>query len=196
MAARSPRWRVGDAPDPQTAPGGGHVSPVWHDGTERPLPRPREAEEPQAYYRGQQKCHTITTRLVIEEPCQLCCLSATDDGEATETSLAALAGDRLPPGSCLSQAMGVQGAVLAGVTRRPPKKKPRGGELTPPEQATNRQLSSVRSRIEQALGGVQRFRIVPDKIRLLTGRIRDTVMDTWCGLHTVRLQYRPWHYAS
>jgi hypothetical protein len=43
--------------------------------------------------------------------------------------------------------------------------------------------------------GVKRFRIVKDKIRLLKDRIRDTVMETCCGLHNFRLQYRPWHYA-
>jgi hypothetical protein len=26
--------------------------------------------------------------------------------------------------------------------------------------------------------------------------IRDTIMETCCGLHNFRLQYRPWHYAD
>ena len=77
-----------------------------------------------------------------------------------------------------------------------PKKTPPGGELTPPEKATNRRISSIRIRIEHAIGGVKRDRIVKDKIRLLKDGIRDTVMETCCGLHTFRLQYRPWHYAS
>jgi hypothetical protein len=25
--------------------------------------------------------------------------------------------------------------------------------------------------------------------------IRDTIMETCCGLHNFRLQYRPWNYA-
>ena len=92
--------------------------------------------------------------------------------------------------------MGFQGFVLAGITIVQPKKKPRGGELTPPEKATNRRISSIRSRIEQAIGGVKRDRIVKDNIRLLKDGIRDTIMDTCGGLHNFRLQYRPWHYAS
>jgi hypothetical protein len=123
-------------------------------------------------------------------------LSATYEGKANEKSLADLAGYRLPPGSCLYQDLGFQGFVLAGVTIVQPKKKPRGGELTPPEKATNRRISSIRIRIEHAMGGVKRYRIVKDKIRLLKDWIRDTVMETCCGLHNFRLPYRPWHDAS
>jgi DDE superfamily endonuclease len=123
-------------------------------------------------------------------------LSATYEGKANDKSLADLEGYRLPSGSCLYQDMGFQGFVLAGVTMVQPKKKPRGGELTPPEKATNRRISSIRIRIEHAIGGVKRYRIVKDKIRLLKDRIRDTVMETFCGLHNFRLQYRPWRYAS
>ena len=133
---------------------------------------------------------------MIDETCQICFLSATYEGKANDKSLADLEGYRLPPGSCLYQDRGFQGFVLDSVTIVQPKKKPPGGELTPPEQATNRQISSIRIRIEHAIGGVKRYRIVKDKIRLLKDRIRDTVMETCCGLHNFRLQYRPWHYAS
>jgi DDE superfamily endonuclease len=76
-----------------------------------------------------------------------------------------------------------------------PKKTPRGGELTPPEQVRNRQISSIRMRIEPAIGGVKRYRIVKDTLRLLKDGIRDAVMETCCGLHNFRLLYRPWRYA-
>jgi hypothetical protein len=133
---------------------------------------------------------------VIDETCHLCFLSAPSAGKANEKSLAELAGYRLPPGSCLYQARGLQGFVLAGVTMIQPQKNPRGGELTPPERATNRRISSIRIRIEHAISGVKRSRIVEDNIRLLKDGIRDTMMETCGGLHNYRLQYRPWYYAS
>ena len=77
-----------------------------------------------------------------------------------------------------------------------PKKRPPGGELTPPEQETDRRISAISMRIEHAIGGVKRYRIVKDTIRLLKDGIRATVMETCGGLHHVCLQYRPWHYAS
>jgi DDE superfamily endonuclease len=126
----------------------------------------------------------------------MCFLSLTYEGKASDKTIAELAGYTLPPGSCLDQDKGFQGFCLAGVILFQPKKKPRGGELTQPEKETNHRISSIRIRIEHAIGGVKRYRIVKDKIRLLKDGIRDAVMETCCGLHNFRLQYRPWHYAS
>ena len=132
---------------------------------------------------------------MINERCEICLLSPTCEGKASDISVAETTGYTLPPGSCLYQDKGFQGFFLSGVTIVQPKKKPCGGELTPPEQATNRQISSIRMRIEHAIGGVKRYRIVKDTIRLLKDGLRDAVMETCCGLHNFRLLYRPWHYA-
>lgn len=133
---------------------------------------------------------------MIDESCHICFLSATYEGKAHDKSLAELEGYTLPHGSCLYQDMGFQGFILNGITIVQPKKKPPGSELTPSEKATNRAISSIRIRIEHAIGGVKRYRMVKDKIRLLRDGIRDTIMETCCGLHNFRLQYRPWHYAN
>ncbi len=108
---------------------------------------------------------------MINEACHVCFLSHTCEGKASDKSMAELAGYTLPSGSCLYQDKGFQGFFLQGITIFQPKKTPRGG-------------------------GVKRYRIVKDTIRLLKDGIRDTVMETCCGLHNFRLQYRPWHYAS
>jgi hypothetical protein len=130
---------------------------------------------------------------VINATCHISFLSYTYEGKASDKSLAERAGYTLPPGSCLYQDKGFQGFFLPGITIVQSKKTPRGGELTPPEQETNRRISSIRIRIEHAIGGVKRYRIVKDTIRLLQDGIRDSVMETCGGLHNVRLQYPPWH---
>jgi hypothetical protein len=38
-------------------------------------------------------------------------------------------------------------------------------------------------------------RMVKDKMRLLKDGIRDTIMETCCGLRNFRLLYRPWNYS-
>jgi hypothetical protein len=133
---------------------------------------------------------------VINETCHVCVLSHTSEGKASDKSWAECAGYTLPPGSSLYQNKGFQGFSLQDVTIVQPQKTPRGGELTPPEKATNRRISSIRIRMEHAIGGVKRDRIVKDNIRLLRDGIRDAVMETCCGLYNFRLQYRPWNYAS
>jgi hypothetical protein len=94
----------------------------------------------------------------------------------------------------LSQDMGFQGCVVAGATIVQPKKKPRGGELTVEEKVENRRINQIRVRIEHVIGSVKRYRIVKDKLRLWREHIHDMVMETCCGLHNFRLQYRPWSY--
>jgi hypothetical protein len=131
----------------------------------------------------------------MHEMCPMCFLSHPSAGKASEKSLAELAGSTWPSGSCLYQEKGLQGFLLPGITSGQPKQKPCGGELTPAEKVENRRLSSIRMRIEHAIGGVKRYRMVKEKLRLLKDGVRDTVMETCRGLHNFRLQYRPWHYA-
>ncbi len=171
------------------------LPPFWHAGTKRPIHRPQDPEEQPDHYRGKQKCHTVKNLLVIHESCHIGFLSATYEGKVHDTSVAALAGSSLPAGHCLYQDMGFQGCILNDISIVQPKKKPRGGELPPPETATNRRIASISIRIDHAIGGVKRDRIVKDKIRLFKDGIRDTIMETCCGLHNFRLQYRPWHYV-
>jgi hypothetical protein len=126
----------------------------------------------------------------------MCLLRATYEGQAQAKSLAALEGYTLPPGSGLSQELGCQGVILDGVPLVPPKQKPPGGELTPREKAANRAIASLRIRIEHASGGVKRYRMGKDQLRLLKGGIGETSMETCCGLHNFRLQYRPCYDAN
>jgi hypothetical protein len=162
--------------------------PFGPDGPARPLQRPTEPDEPQEDSRGTTKGHTRTNLLVITESCSVCLLSHTDDGNASDKSRAERAGSTWPPGSSLSQERGFQACGLPDVTSGQPQNTPRGGELTPPETATNRRISSISIRIEHAMGGVKRDRIVKDKLRLLKEGMRDTIMETCCGLHNFRLQ--------
>ncbi len=117
-------------------------------------------------------------------------------GKKHDKRLADEAGYTVPEGSLLYQDTGFQGFSIEGVTIIQPKKKPKGGELTSEEKENNRLISSIRIRIEHAIGGVKRFRIVKDKIRNWKAGFRDAVMETCCGLHNLRLNFRPWHYQT
>src|SRR5438094_4236998 len=74
------------------------------------------------------------------------------------------------------------------LTRR--KKKPPRGELTPAEKRTNRKLARIRVKVEHALAGVKRSRIVKDVFRNTKAGVSDSVMEAACGLHNLRVQNR------
>jgi hypothetical protein len=168
----------------------------FHDGVERAMVRPSDPEEQQTYYSGKKKQHTLKNILVIDAACKVRFLSATCEGKKHDKKAADEAGYQLPAGSTLYQDTGFQGFALPGVTVHQPMKKPRGRELTPEEKATNRRISQIRIRVEHAISGVKRFRIVKDEIRNWKEGFRDEVMETCCGLHNFRLNHRPWHYAA
>lgn len=123
-------------------------------------------------------------------------LSQTCEGKKHDKRAADEAGYDLPDGSTLLQDTGFQGFAIEGVTIIQPKKKPRGQELTIEDKENNRAISKIRIRVEHAIGGAKRYRIVKDTSRNWKKGFRDQVMETCCGLHNFRLNFRPWHYAA
>lgn len=177
-------------------PPAGAGASYFQDGTERPIPRPKDKAAQEMYYSGKKKRHTIKNLILINAAGEVILLTATCEGKKHDKKVADEAHYHLPEGSILYQDTGFQGFTLAGVTIRQPKKKPRGKELTPDEKAQNRLISRSRVRNEHAIGGVKRYRIVKDTIRNWKAGFRDQVMETCCGLHNFRLNYRPWHYET
>jgi len=66
----------------------------------------------------------------------------------------------------------------------------------PEQKESNRQISRLRIRVEHAIAGVKRYRIVKDQVRARKDNFQDRVMETCCGLHNFRLNFRPWHYKA
>jgi hypothetical protein len=172
------------------------VGAYFQDGTERPIPRPTDPDTQEQYYSGKKKQHTIKNIVVIDALCKIILLTFTCEGKKHDKKAADEAAYTLPEGSVLFQDTGFQGFTMAGVIIIQPKKKPRGKELSPEDKDLNRLISKIRIRVEHAIGGVKRYRIVKDKIRNWKQGFRDKVMETCCGLHNFRLNFRPWRYET
>jgi len=166
----------------------------FQDGTERPIQRPKNQAIQAVFYSGKKKRHCIKNNVVINQQAKIMLLTPTCEGKKHDKKIADETGLSLPAGSSLCQDTGFQGFALTNVTIIQPKKKPRGKELTPEEKESNRQISRLRIRVEHAIGGVKRYRIVKDLLRVRKDDFRDRVMETCCGLHNFRLNFRPWHY--
>jgi hypothetical protein len=54
----------------------------------------------------------------------------------------------------------------------------------------NRTLAGVRVKVEHALAGVKRCRVVKDVFRNTTEGDSDSVMEAACGLHNLRIRNR------
>src|SRR5207249_7657487 len=62
--------------------GGGHGPPFCHDGTERRIPRPKDADEQKSYYSGKKKGHTVKNVLLVNAVLLILFLSDTCEGSA------------------------------------------------------------------------------------------------------------------
>ena len=172
------------------------VMVFFHDGTERPIVRPKDQAVQRLYYSGKKRQHTLKNIVLINTLCKIIFLTLTCEGKKHDKKATDEAAYELPEGSSLYQDTGFQGFSRAGVTIIQPKKKPSGQELTADDKENNRLISKIRIRVEHAIGGVKRYRIVKDKLRTWKSNFRDKVMETCCGLHNFRLNFRPWHYDT
>ena len=168
----------------------------FHDGTERPIQRPKDPQVQKAHYSGKKKQRTLKNNLVINAACKVVLLTPSFEGRIHDKQIADTVGYTVPRGSDLYRDAGFQGWTCPGVNVIQPKKKPRGGELTPEEKEKNRLISSIRVRVEHVISGVKRYRIVKDKLRNWKKGFSDLVMETCCGLHNFRLNFRPWCYDT
>lgn len=164
------------------------------DGTERPIVRPKNKEEQKLFHSGKKKGHAVKNILLINVLCRIVFLSGTCEGKKHDKKAADEAGygEKFPKGSRLGQDTGFQGFDGGDAEIIQPVKKPKGRNLTEEEKAGNKKVSGIRIRIEHAISGVKRYRIIKDKIRNWGKGFRDMVMETCCGLHNFRLRFRPW----
>lgn len=119
-------------------------------------------------------------------------LSGTQEGRKADKQIADFADYQLPPGSQLLQDLGFLAFTLDGVEVLEPFKKPRGGCLSEEQKVANQAHAARRVRIEHAINGVKRVRMVKERIRLFRGGVRDLVMEVATGLHNLRLRFRSW----
>lgn len=160
------------------------------DGTERPINRPKDKDKQKRYYSGKKKSHTAKNNVITDRRGQVLYLSDTYEGKKHDKKIADEEGYQFPTGSKLLQDTGFQGYKPDGVTVLQPKKKPRGGELTPEDKVINRAISSVRVAVEHHIGGVKRAQIVVQKFRNRVENFVDKAMETACGLHNFRGSHR------
>jgi hypothetical protein len=116
-------------------------------------------------------------------------VSKTYEGKRHDKSIADEQAYVFPQGSQLYQDTGFQGYKPPGIEVIQPKKKPKGGCLTADEKQRNREISSIRARVEHSIGGVKVYSIVRDIYRNYKPNYDDLVFATTVGLHNFRIEH-------
>ena len=161
------------------------------DGTERPIQRPKDKQRQREYYSGKKKRHTVKNVTIGDRRTRkIKALSRTRPGKTSDKRTADEADYHFPARSKLWKATGFQGYEPPKVRTYQPKKKPRKGELTAAEKATNQAISRKRVRIEHRIGGAKVFHLARDVFRNRRDEDVDLSFETACGLHNLRCDYR------
>lgn len=98
----------------------------FHDGTERPIPRPRTADKQVEMYSGKKKRHTVKNNVVGDTHQKIVVLTETCEGKRHDKRVADETAYTVPEESTLYQDTGFQGFTMTGVTIKQPKKNRKG----------------------------------------------------------------------
>jgi len=168
---------------------------LFDDGSEREVPRPQDPQQQANNYSGKKKKHTVKNALISTALCYILFVSPTLPGKVHDKKIAHTC-YTIAPGFRLWQDSGYQGYRPEGVLIQQPLKKPRGKDLTQQQKEYNRFVSSIRVRVEHAIGSVKRYRIVKDECRLRKNSFVKTIFLTCAALHNFRIQRNPFCYKE
>jgi DDE superfamily endonuclease/Helix-turn-helix of DDE superfamily endonuclease len=170
---------------------------VLTDGTERPIRRPKDAQEQKEAYSGKKKHHT-KKHVTLTHPKTQYILATSEEahGSTHDKKIfdeAALSCTTPIP---LSADSGFQGLELGHAVVVTPMKRKRNkngeprDELTPTQKEHNRRLAQTRISIEHSNAGFKRNRSVTEILRNTRQGISDRLMLIAMGLHNLRVTMR------
>jgi hypothetical protein len=161
------------------------------DGTARERERPKDSRARDAHYNGKEKAYTDKNIVLVNaDDNWITFLGRTEAGSKHDKKMVDEAGIVYPAACVLIKDTGFQGYEPADVYTCQPSKKQRGKPVQPDIKQINRFISGVRVRIEHAIAGIKRYRIVKEVLRVKRDYFSDMVMAIACALHNFRIVVR------
>ncbi len=138
------------------------------DSFETPVRRPCVDERQKRIYSGKKKRHTIKTQITTDQDGEVMSINPGHRGPKADLKLY----EEAPPPESLADKP-VLGDKAYQSSAHPelttPHKKPKGGELTAAQIASNKQHAAQRVYVEHGIRRVKAFRILRDEYRLALG---------------------------
>lgn len=162
---------------------------MFMDVTERRIGRSRDYQVQKEHYSGKKGCHTLKNLLITNLAGEIIYLGETFEGSVHDKTMYEQA-ELCFPDQCQSLwvDLGFLGIQAEGVKVFMPEKKPKGKELSKFQKELNALIASIRVKVEHAIAGVKRLKIIRNQIRLHGWQNRDRMMNVACGLHNLRCQ--------
>ncbi len=169
------------------------VGQILIDATERAHNRPTDNEKQKEFYSGKKKAHTVKNTVFSKLDREVLYVGRTFTGRNHDYGMFKQEfrkGERWLEGIKAGLDLGYKGIKkdYQGGEIEIPHKKPRKSknnpnpQLTEKQKAENRVLSRVRIRVEHAIGGIKRYRILVHKFRNRVKGMFDDVIGICAGL--------------
>lgn len=167
---------------------------IFIDCTERPIQRPKNKQKQKDNYSGKKKRHTRKNLIITDKKKQVGFLSKTVNGKIHDFPVLKKHAppNFIPKDIKKHMDLGFQGfdKQFPGHSISMPDKKPNGKGMDDTVKDKNKEKSSVRVLVENALAGVKRLRIVSDVYRGKKDGFDDTIIYLSCGLWNYHLASR------
>jgi hypothetical protein len=134
------------------------------DATEQRIRRPKDNKTQKVHYSGKKKAHTLKAQIVVNLKGRIFNVSDSVAGSQHDLTLErqSRVNEELPPQVEFIVDKGYQGLQDDNSERTVelPHRKPRGGELTEDQKASNRLLSGIRIVVEHTLAHMKIFQVL------------------------------------
>jgi hypothetical protein len=166
------------------------VSWLLVDVVETLVPRSTDCAVQKEEYSGKKKLHTQKYMAICEANQKIVYITNGFEGKTHDKTIWDDGQVEIEGGIALLADLGFLGIDKDYENSILPFKKPKDEELEPHKKKVNKDLASLRVKVEHAFAGVKRLKIIRNKIRLKTFEIRETMFRIAVAMHNMRVQYR------
>lgn len=159
------------------------------DVVEREVPRKVDYEAQKSEYSGKKKKHTLKNLVITDQNGLILFSSQEYKGKTHDKKMSEDVIMKIDECYLLAD-LGFQGITEDYPSALLPFKKPKNKELTAEQKGINTLISQLRVKIEHAFAGVKRVKIMRNKIRLKTDKVRQMVGMIAMAIHNLRCKSR------
>jgi len=161
------------------------------DGTEQPIPRPKDKKKRKTHYSGKKKKYTIQNQITVNLNGEIIHKSMHSPGSHHDYKIYKSKHSILPEELLIFYDLGYVGVEkdFPDQISVLPYKKKKGIELTYSQKEWNKAQSKIRIKVEHIIAQIKKFRINSDTFRNRLCRY-DTISDIVCGLVNFKIRWK------
>ena len=161
------------------------------DGTEQPIPRPKDKRKRKTHYSGKKKKHTVKNQITINQKGEIIHKPPHSPGRKNDYAILKIKHPELSEELMVFYDLGYLGVEKdfpKQISILPYKRKKRK-QLTIPQREWNKIQAKIRIKVEHAISKIKKFRINCDTFRNRLCRY-DGISDIVCGIVNFKIKWK------